>query len=114
MTNNLRVWFGGSQWSPAYHFDMRSAHFGSTDLLDDSSSSDLYSPQFHASGDGSKMLAVEYGISSPKNVLYTSGTDSGTLSTLPQIYGFAIFNEDGSKVLADSHVLYNTARRCPR
>lgn len=111
VTNNLRLWFGEPRYREnAYYFDMRRAVFAQQALPEGTQSS-LRSPQFYASGDGSKMMLVQYGLSpAPENVLYTSGTDSArTLPALPQIYGFAVLNEDGSKLLADWQSLYSTA-----
>lgn len=109
VTNNLRVWFGGSQWASMGYFDMRTNTFGSLQSASFANGS-LYSPEFYASGDGSKMLAVQYGISpTPVDILYTSATDSLANTTLPQTYNYALLSQDGSKVLLDSTSLYRTS-----
>lgn len=108
VTNDLRIWFGDSQWSRLGYFDMRSSSFATRQVT--GPNFDLYSPVFYASGDGSKLFVENPPMLSPRlpSYLYTTATGAiSSPSTLPGPYRSVAYDETGSKVLVDDESLYD-------
>ncbi len=107
VTNNLRLWYGGSQWSFMGYFDLISGSFGTQAIPNGFS---LYSPQFHAPGDGSKLYVVNPPMLSPRlpSYVYTTASDSlSAPANEPGAYNSVSFSEDGSRLLIDRETLYD-------
>lgn len=107
-TNNLRLWFGGSQWSSMAYYDMRSGSFGTQSLAGTNIS--LYSPQFYAPGDGSKLFVQNPPMLSPRlpSYLYTTATEGlSSPPALPNPFRSVAYDETGSKMLVDDDTLYD-------
>lgn len=105
VTNDLRIWFGNSQWSDATYFDIGRSTFG----VATPNGSFLYSPVFFAPADGSRLVVSQNGISpSPPTLLYSAA--SGTFDTtpaLPFVYYAAVWSDDGARVLLDDTALHD-------
>lgn len=108
VTNDMRVWFAGSQWAGMSYFDMRSGTFGGQAV--NNSSFSLYSPEYYASGDGSKMFVLNPPMLSPRlpSYVYTTATTSvsGPLAG-PDPYRGVYYDESGSRALVDDETLYD-------
>lgn len=107
VTNNLRLWFGDSQWSSLGYFDMMAGSFGTQALVSNPS---LYSPVFYAPGDGSKLYIVNPPMLSPRlpSYVYTTATDKITApANEPGPYSSVAYSEDGASLLVDDQTLYN-------
>lgn len=106
VTNDLRLWFAGTQWSPLRYFDMLSGSFGAQPATGLSGGQFRY-PQAFAPGDGSALL-IDQSLDTPSNYVYTPG--SGTLTTsarVPEAYQNVVYSEDGSRLLIDLTTLYH-------
>jgi hypothetical protein len=112
VTNNLRLWFGGSQWSSMAYFDMRSGSFGTHPLADAGPHTLLYSPEFFAPGDGSTLFVLNPPMLSPRLPSYVYTTVAGSLrspSALPEPYRDVTYDETGSRMLVDDDTLYDAS-----
>lgn len=105
VTNDLRIWFGGDQWSSARYFDIGRSVF---DVVS-SAGNALYSPVFFASGDGSRLVVSQNGITpAPTTLSYSAASGQfSTTPSLPFIYYAAVWSEDGAKVLLDDTALHD-------
>lgn len=105
VTRDLRLWFGGTSFSTANYFDLLRNEFGNA------GSGLMFSPVFFASGDGSRMVTSQNGISpAPPTLTYTvTGGSFGDAPPLPFIFFAAGWSEDGSRVLLDETSVYDGA-----
>ncbi|HEY0953525.1 MAG TPA: hypothetical protein VGE36_02120 [Roseateles sp.] len=107
VTNDLRLWFAGTQWSPLRYFDMLGGSFATqpaTGLL----GGQFRYPQVFAPGDGSMLLIDQSLQEATNNYVYTPG--SGTLAPstrVPEAYQNVVYSEDGSRLLIDLTTLYH-------
>lgn len=107
-TSDMRLWFGGSQWSNMGYFDMLSGSYGVQPIP--GSNFSLYSPEFYAPGDGSKLFVLNPPMLSPRlpSYLYTTATESlSSPSTLPNPYRSVAYDATGSRALVDDETLYD-------
>jgi hypothetical protein len=107
-TSDMRLWFGGSQWSSMGYFDMLSGSYGALPVT--GSNFSLYSPEFYAPGDGSKLFVLNPPMLSPRlpSYLYTPATASlSSPSTLPNPYRSVAYDATGSRALVDDEMLYD-------
>jgi hypothetical protein len=107
-TNDMRLWFASSQWSGMAYFDMLSGTFGGLQMA--GSGFNLYSPEFYASGDGSKMFVMNPPMLSPRlpQYLYSTATGSvGAPFSQPDPYRSVAYDETGSRALVDDETLYD-------
>lgn len=107
-TSDMRLWFGGSQWSSMGYFDMLSGSYGALPVT--GSNFSLYSPEFYAPGDGSKLFVLNPPMLSPRlpSYLYTPATESlSSPSTLPNPYRSVAYDATGSRALVDDEMLYD-------
>lgn len=107
-TNDMRMWFGGSQWANMGFFDMLRGTFGAQSL--GSNDFRLYSPEYYAPADGSKLFVLNPPLLSPRlpSHLYTSASASlSSPANFPNPYRDVSYDETGSKALVDDDTLYD-------
>lgn len=111
VTSDLRVWFGGDQWSSMTYFDILHQSFGTQSLGSLGSNGMLYSPNFYAAWAGSQMIVANQVLSPPlANEVYDATRQSiSSPSGEPTIYYGASLSGDGSLALVDDLSLYRTA-----
>lgn len=105
------MWFGTWQWSQMAYFDMRAGTFGTQDLSQVGGSAALYGPSFYATPDGSAMIVADCNCLSPQpaNLWYDTAADAvQARANEPAVYTNVSFDDSGSRMLVDGHLLYRT------
>ncbi|MBX9725624.1 MAG: hypothetical protein K2X09_00020 [Rickettsiales bacterium] len=101
ITNDMRLWFGSSQWSGISYFDIKRKRFGNYDVPE---GVNFYGPQFYVSGDGAKMYIANPPFLTPRlpSYVYTTDVDKITKPAYdPEAYQDFIYDQSGSKALVD-------------
>ena len=110
VTSDLRVWFGGDQWSSMTYFDILHQSFGTQSLGSLGTNGMLYSPNFYAPWAGSQMIVANMVLDPPlPNEVYDATRQSiSSPSGEPTIYNGVSLSGDGSLALVDDLSLYRT------